>query len=166
MIFFLFSDFFCQLYHSHLTICIGELIISCIISTTVREMLFSLLVCHREPFTYRETKFWIIQPAWKMAANFYLRSFQVGKDEDLFSSPQEAKHINVDWRNLTFLDEKKIWQNSWDQLWRQRKVSKPRVDPFWLYHGLKSLWLYPTQTRISYCISCQQIPLQFTRWSL
>lgn len=36
-----------------------------------------------------------------MEANFYLRSFQVGKDEDLFSSLQEAKHINVDWRKET-----------------------------------------------------------------
>lgn len=100
MIFF-FKWFFWQLHHSHLSIYIGELIISGIISTTVRKMLFSLLVCHREPFTYRETKFWIIQPAWMMEANFYLRSFQVGKDEDLFSSLQEAKHINVDWRKET-----------------------------------------------------------------
>lgn len=36
-----------------------------------------------------------------MAANFYLRLFQVGKDEDSFSSLQEAKHINVDWRKET-----------------------------------------------------------------
>lgn len=58
----------------------------------------SLSLPDREPFTYRETKFWIIQPVWRMAANFFLRSFQVGKDEDLFSFLQKTKHKNVDWR--------------------------------------------------------------------
>lgn len=47
------------------------------------KMIFSLSF-NREPFIYQETKFWIIQLVWRMAVNFCLRSFQVGKTKSCF----------------------------------------------------------------------------------